>query len=93
MPEKTEPPPIDCEWNSLPVCPHCGAKDPDWHDGLGHVRDEQPWGAECPICEKAYKVTMFTSLRFETEKIDTDKPLPCPSWRESDASEKGAGNA
>ena len=58
---------IDHEWTDVPVCPHCGERDDDWWDGLGHKDDGDEWPMDCGACDGAYVVTMSVSVDFITK--------------------------
>ncbi len=42
----------DTEWTDYPTCPHCGAIDQDWWDGLPPKNDGDSWDENCGDCEK-----------------------------------------
>ena len=59
---------FDTDWTSLPKCPHCGAEDQDWWDGLGHKHDGDDWEVDCAWCDKQYIATMHITYDFSTVK-------------------------
>jgi hypothetical protein len=63
-----QPEPINTDSTDAPVCPHCGANDYDWWDGIGNKDDGDSWTHNCGSCGQDYKVTMCVSVSFSTEK-------------------------
>lgn len=60
---------LDLLYNDEPKCPHCGADDQDWSDGLNDSKnDGDEWEATCGECMRVYKVTMCVEVTFSTEK-------------------------
>lgn len=56
----------ECSYNASPICPHCGYEMQDaWELGLDDGDDME---AECGRCGKKYRVTLYISVKYSTEK-------------------------
>ena len=60
---------IDTDFNNHPVCPHCGAEDECWWDGLEiEVWDGTEWTTACPECDESYGIYAHVEITFSTRK-------------------------
>ena len=66
---------IESKWENLPVCPNCGHKDQNWHDGLDSKGDGDSWEADCPSCGSGYTVTIHLVTKFDTANSVKDEGL------------------
>jgi DNA-directed RNA polymerase subunit RPC12/RpoP len=57
---------IDHEYTDNIVCPYCGYED---HDSWESERDWYP-DMECMHCERQFKMSRITTVKYVTEKIE-----------------------
>ena len=63
---------IEHDWELTPVCPYCGEEIEDaWEYGLGG--DGASCEAECPECNREFRVTKYVTVRYLTEKLGGER--------------------
>lgn len=60
----------ETDYQSVPVCPYCGQREPDWWDRTWVGEDNE---FECGRCRRSYHVEMFVIREFTTRRSETDK--------------------
>lgn len=67
---------FDTDYQTNPVCPHCGAEKGDaWEIDFGRRGYEQVEIA-CPRCETGYLVTRHVEVTYCTEKKPNNRDVP-----------------
>jgi len=58
------------EWDDVPRCPHCGARNDDWWDGAPiDMADGSRFTSTCGRCSRDFEVRVSVSPDFSTRAL------------------------